>query len=548
MITRRFQIMASFLLIALMSFCCSTFTEIGNKFTRELDSQNEPTSDAPSAVEPEDHSDPINESTTDEYVFDEGGFQFTPIQGWQVNCSLGIIQMVAPDSHPEFGPAFLIMAGENPDGMTTEEAFEKFKNESTAASISKPKNVKVGGFPALQAEMTSTQGDITVKSFVVTSMLTANRQFSMLAMSPEDRWNAEIEPYFEDVLKSIKFITPVSGAGCPGEENVENTLEEPGPASSQAYSTDYSGPINQWAVYAEASSEYGGDSWSAMQATGAPNVENCEDSVKAWASLGATTREWIELTYAVPVLPTEINIHMNYNPSQITEIQIIDIYNQAYTVVETYPEYVDFCPDVYQITLELTKDIYVDRVKILLDQSILGMGWNEIDAVELIGMPMDGSGSSYSSESNTGSPSNSLPSAYSPKDLGPNSFAYEITGYESDNIVNDDVQFQSTDNAYVVGLVSGTQRYTVSLFIPKNDLKAGTVVMEPYDQTKAAKGNTAAIYINAFLYIAKSGEYHFDIDPATGKLTGTFWFQAQSKDFPDRIVEVSGAVNDIKLK
>lgn len=547
MSTRMFRMMASFTILALMSFCCSTFSQIGSKLTGALGNSNEPAQSEPAADEPASSQSSTSESSGD-YVFDEGGFQFTPIQGWQVNCSIGIIQMAAPGADTMFGPAFLIMAGDNPDEMTTEEAFEKFKNESTAAEIGKPKKVKVGGFPALQAEMTTTQGDMTVKSLVVTSMLTAKRQFTMMAMAPENRWDKEVKPYFDDVLKSIKFISPKPGAGCPGEDPMQNSLDEPAPDQLQPAAVVADGPLSQYAVYAKASSEYGSDSWSAMQATGAPNVENCEDSVNAWASVGATTKEWIELTYAVPVFPTEINIHMNYNPSQITEIQIIDIDNNAYTVIETYPEYVDFCPDVYQITLELTKQIYVDRVKIFLDQSVLGLGWNEIDAVELIGLPQGGAIAAASPGMNPNPSSSSPDLPYKTSELSSGAFAYNVSGYENDVIKSADVQYQSTENAYVVGLISGTQRYIVSLFIPKDDLKIGKVQMIPYDQTKAAKGNTAAIYINAFLYIAESGEYNFEVDPATGKLTGTFSFEARSKDFPDRVVTVAGAVNNVPLK
>lgn len=548
MSTRMFRMMASFTLLALMSFCCSTFSQIGSKITGALGNNNNPAQSEPAADEPASSQSSTSESSGD-YVFDEGGFQFTPIQGWQVNCSIGIIQMAAPSADTMYGPAFLIMTGDNPDEMTTDEAFDKFKNESTAAELGKPKKVKVGGFPALQAEMTSTQGDITVKSLVVTSMLTAKRQFTMMAMAPENRWDEEVEPYFDDVLKSIKFITPVPGAGCPGEDPMQSTMDEPAPDQPQPADSIIEGPFSQYAVYATASSEYGSDSWSAMQATGAPNVENCEDSVNAWASVGATTKEWIELTYAMPVFPTEINIHMNYNPSQITEIQIIDTDGNAYTVVETYPEYVEFCPDVYQISLELTKEIYVDRVKIFLDQSVLGLGWNEIDAVELIGLPQGGAVSATSPGSSPNPPSTSAStSPYQTSELDPGAFAYDVSGYENDVIMGADVQYQSTDNAYVVGFMSGTQRYIVSLFIPKDDLKIGKVQMIPYDQTKAAKGNTAAIYINAFLYIAESGEYNFEVDPATGTLTGTFSFEARSKDFPDRVVTVAGAVNNVPLK
>ena len=39
--------------------------------------------------------------------------------------------------------------------------------------------------------------------------------------------------------------------------------------------------IAQWARSAEASSQYGDDDWSADQATGRPDVEECADSVEA---------------------------------------------------------------------------------------------------------------------------------------------------------------------------------------------------------------------------------------------------------------------------
>jgi hypothetical protein len=97
-------------------------------------------------------------------------------------------------------------------------------------------------------------------------------------------------------------------------------------------------------------------------------------------------------------------------------------------------------------------------------------------------------------------------------------------------------------------LISGTERYIVNLMLPKDKLKKGSIQMAPYSTSGNQKELTAAIYINAFLYIAESGEYNFTTDPATGKITGTFHFKAQSKDFPDRFVEVSGAVNSVPLK
>jgi len=109
------------------------------------------------------------------------------------------------------------------------------------------------------------------------------------------------------------------------------------------------------------------------------------------------------------------------------------------------------------------------------------------------------------------------------------------------------VQFQSTDETYVVGMYNDNWRYTVSLFIPKSDIKQGSFTLVPYDQTYTKKGYTAAIYINAFLYLATGGELNIISDPASGKLTASYSFEAQSKDFPDRVVTVTGALKDIPL-
>jgi len=72
--------------------------------------------------------------------------------------------------------------------------------------------------------------------------------------------------------------------------------------------------IHQWAVSATASTQYSESSWNAEQATGAPNVMECGDNGLAWASSNDNGVEWLELAYAIPVIPTEIVIHQSYNP------------------------------------------------------------------------------------------------------------------------------------------------------------------------------------------------------------------------------------------
>ncbi len=545
------------LLIALISLACLAIPGFGDKKNSESEAGPvvEETAEA-AAAEEEDQPAVVSEDETErveEYIYGEGGFKFMPIADWETSCVVGIVQMKAPSASADLGPGFMIMAGENDQEMTTDAAFEKFKAESTGSEIGKARKVKVGGFPALQAELTSQQNGEEVKAVVITSMLTSKRQFTMMAMAPADRWDVDVAPYFEDVRDSIQFIDIDPTAGCPGDSSpateplAEATVEPEEEAVSNA-TQDNDGLLHQWAVGAKASSQYGDPEWAASQAVGEPNVPDCEDSIKAWASFQPDTEEWLELRYETPVYPTEINIHMNYNPSQVVEVQIIDTQGKTYTVIEADPEVVPFCPDVYTITLELTKKILVDRVKIFVDQRVLGLGWNEVDAVELVGTP-EGGAVLPSKPGNTPSETSpGLEPPYAPEDLDPGAYSFAVTGYEETLVMSGNVQYQSIDVEYVVGLLSKDERYIISLFLPKKGLKQGKVPMRPYDNSVTPVGPSAAIYINAFLYVADEGEFNIQKDPATGKFTGTFSFKAHSKDFADRFIEVAGSLNQVPLK
>ncbi len=145
--------------------------------------------------------------------------------------------------------------------------------------------------------------------------------------------------------------------------------------------------LRQWAISAVASSEYGVDSWSAKQAVGEPNVDECGDNSRAWASSSSNTVEWIELTYATPVVPMEINIYQSYNPSQVVEVDVISPDGITYIVWTGSPEKMEYCPDLMTITIDLEEEIVAQKVVVIIDQSVLDTSWNEIDAVELVGKP-----------------------------------------------------------------------------------------------------------------------------------------------------------------
>ncbi len=82
--------------------------------------------------------------------------------------------------------------------------------------------------------------------------------------------------------------------------------------------------IAQWAQSAEASSQYGDDDWSADQATGRPDVEECADSVEAWASAEYDDgEESLTVFFRDEVHPTQVNIYQNLSPGAIIAIEIL---------------------------------------------------------------------------------------------------------------------------------------------------------------------------------------------------------------------------------
>ncbi len=169
-----------------------------------------------------------------------------------------------------------------------------------------------------------------------------------------------------------------------GEATVEPTAAPAGATAVAPTSAPAAGgPIRQWAISAAANSEYGTSDWSAMQATGAPDTSDCGDYVTAWAAATAGTEEWIELTYATFVRPTEVNIVQSYNPNQVVKVELIDNVSGYHVIYTGEPKAVGECPCVLSIPVE-GADYVVAGIRITIDQSAV-QDWNEIDAVELVG-------------------------------------------------------------------------------------------------------------------------------------------------------------------
>lgn len=150
-------------------------------------------------------------------------------------------------------------------------------------------------------------------------------------------------------------------------------------------------PNGQWAIDGEASSSYNtaagkNQSWSPEQMIGEPNVGNYGDDGKGWASKERDKDiEWVKLTFKKAVYASEVRVRQNYNPGAITKIELIDE-NGKSNVVWSGTDKTKYKTNAIEyFTAKFDRTEYKTKtVKITLSSNTV-KGWNEIDAVQLIG-------------------------------------------------------------------------------------------------------------------------------------------------------------------
>ena len=308
--------------------------------------------------------------------------------------------------------------------------------------------------------------------------------------------------------------------------------------------------IRQWAIFANASSEYGNPDFSAFQATGAPEATECVDDPNSWASSQIDGVDWLELLYETPVYPDQINIYQNNFPDQVVKVEVIDP-DLNYHTIYTGEPFIAECP--YTLTIDITDiDFLVTGIKLTVDQSQLGASWDEIDAVELVGRLPVGNvtadvppASSPADSDSTPSGDYTLPSM-SPSSLASGTFYYEVVGDDRDAIIDKGtLQDQSTSDEYVIGFVSADFRYSVSLFIPL-DVAPGVINFGKYPRGSFSKSPNAAIFIGSGLYYANGGVIMIE-SVENNLLTGSFAFTGTWEADDSRKVTVSGVFNQYPL-
>jgi len=193
---------------------------------------------------------------------------------------------------------------------------------------------------------------------------------------------------------SIQFILIINITSC----QVFQPSTADGPVEQQKVTPDLENlppeyvfvqgqQIRQWAIEAVASSEYSDPEWSANQAVGPPNTNRCGDYQTAWATAGSDSKAWLEVKYPLAVHVTAVNVIQTFNPNQVVTVELIGPFDRSIEIYNLPTFQVDQpCPYTLPIPIEKTGGRF-DTVRITIDQSELGLGWNQIDAVELVGEP-----------------------------------------------------------------------------------------------------------------------------------------------------------------
>lgn len=179
--------------------------------------------------------------------------------------------------------------------------------------------------------------------------------------------------------------TATSSASDTGA-SAETTAKLAGAAWALKQDEIKNDPKGQWAVQAKASSTYndaqGTAPWSVNQATGAPNVDKYADDGNAWTSKTPDGGiEWLDLKYPKPVHAEEVRVRESFGSGAVIKVEIFDEQGTPHTVWAGN----DPTTDLNYLLVKFPKTTFTtDRVKITLATNVVP-GWNEIDAVQLIG-------------------------------------------------------------------------------------------------------------------------------------------------------------------
>jgi len=151
-------------------------------------------------------------------------------------------------------------------------------------------------------------------------------------------------------------------------------------------------PKGQWPYDVDASSTRANKSddfdlgYSNIQMIGKPNVKAYGDDKNAWSPAEQDKgNEWIRASYTKTVNATEVKVRQNYGPGAITKVELFDDKGQPHIIWEGTDDSKYEPNKIQYFTLSFPKTKYkVKSVRVTLATDKVP-GWNEIDAIQLIG-------------------------------------------------------------------------------------------------------------------------------------------------------------------
>ncbi|MBI4615264.1 MAG: DUF4200 domain-containing protein [Planctomycetes bacterium] len=201
----------------------------------------------------------------------------------------------------------------------------------------------------------------------------------LLRRLEDDRWEVR-----EDATRRLAALMPdvlphlLLARDAGGEETRMRVQWILGPIR-----LDPDGRILQWAISARASSEYSAEGWSAIKATGEPDTPVAGDHPTAWASREADGGvETLELEFRHAVVPVRIRVHESFNPGAVVRIEAQAGENAPLVLWEGKDA---TAAPLGVLDVELAPAPGpVRKIRLVLDTRLVA-GWNEIDAVDLVG-------------------------------------------------------------------------------------------------------------------------------------------------------------------
>jgi hypothetical protein len=271
--------------------------------------------------------------TTDEY----GEFAFKPITGFRSDGALWPFRIF--DIYPP--------------GLTDDEPLDPGELNSPAIKVGDPKYHDM--LPPIGDD-----GHYIRTIDLITSTTDEIHTYVLLKVSERDQLAPDGAITSE--IKGLKLADDLRG-----DEGTDNNATE----------------FVQWAAHATASSEYSSSDWSALQASGEPDTYPDHGDIEtAWATLEEDDGiQWLDLDYEVPVWISRVEIYETYNPGAIAGIEIYDQDGGRHLAWEGSMEP---ARTARISTIDIDADFPSDRIRIILDTRRVS-GWNEIDAVALIG-------------------------------------------------------------------------------------------------------------------------------------------------------------------